>query len=231
MSSEAQAGTPGLGLSRPASAISRFHLSGLEIAAVLVALASIVGAAVYYFSTLGPERENLRSLEQRLAQQQDVLIQTAQPEQDVEVSAELQAKEALVTLDQFRVDYLSPLRKSQIALVDDINALSRKHSVELRNGIQMQAADPLSEGSDPETKKINDLLAVFPRMDVNITIVGPYASLRSFISELERNRQFLVIKSIDLALVDALDTASAGRATAARTGLALSLSMTAYFRP
>jgi hypothetical protein len=71
-------------------------------------------------------------------------------------------------------------------------------------------------------------------MFVRTTVFGPYKSLRGFLAELERNKQFLVIDSVGLVNQEIKATTGRGRGQAAESGvsgIALTLEVWAYFRP
>lgn len=210
-------------------------LSRVEIAALIIATAVFVFALSRYWSSLRPEQARLSQLEQRLADQQRELIpmtvgaaSTASPN-DV-------AKDALESLEQFKT-HLKTLRSGEIELLRDLNAMAKRTGVQLTSGIDTTPRmpgqveeDEQGEKKATKAKKQEDILNVFPALVTRLSVAGEYANLRSFISELESSKHFLVVKTISIISQEGKTTGRKGRAEAAG-GLVLSIEMTAYFRP
>ncbi|MEK6304113.1 MAG: hypothetical protein AABO41_25780 [Acidobacteriota bacterium] len=212
-----------------------FGLSWVEILAAIITVAFLAFAVSRYWTALKPEQVRLRQLEQQLADQQRELVpmtvgtaSTASPN-DV-------ARDALESLERFKAAHLRPLRSGEIELLRDLNALAKRTGVQLASGIDTtprmpgQTEDSTDEKKATKAKKQEDVLNVFPALVTRLSVSGEYANLRSFISELESSKQFLVVKTISIISQEGQTTGRRGRAEAAG-GLVLSIEMTAYFRP
>jgi hypothetical protein len=211
-----------------------FGLSYAELIAATVVLLTIVGALIFFFTTLRPAQVEIKELQKQL----DVLTKA-----EAEVSSQIQkkpeatvdtGKEALDSLENFKSSSLKPLTIGRIALINDINALAKKHNVQLTSGLDMNLDRADSQTEDDKNaatkQKSNKLLSVFPNLKIRFTVAGEYAKLRSFISELEANRQFITIDSLNLAAIKDTDGSKSKRRSVL-TGIGLSVEMTAFFYP
>jgi hypothetical protein len=216
-----------------------FGLGIGESIAALIAIVLIVFVIAYYFSSLGPEQDNLRRLEAELAAQQRSIIASAQPTSETAHSAADMAKDALESLEDFKGSHLKPFSSGRIALINEINALAKKNNVTLTSGIDMGAnageqngeSDEAGEKkSDSRRKKIDEMLNAFPSVSFRFTAFGQYPSLRTFINQLEHEKQFVVISSINLSNQEAKTPGRRSRAEGV-SGVMVTIEMFAYFRP
>lgn len=211
-----------------------------EIIAALVAVAILLLALTQYFSSLRPEQDRLRALEAQLeAQQQSIIKNTAAPGV-VEANVEDEAKVALETLDTFKGNHLKPFSSGRIALIKEINALAKKNGVTLTSGIDMGAnlvesdAEGEQQGDSRTTvrrKRAEDLLNAFPSVGFRFTVFGQYSNVRAFIHELEREKQFVVINSVNLTNQEARTASRRTRGGEGSSGIMLTIEMSAYFQP
>ena len=215
-------------------------LSRVEIIAAILAVAILILALTQYFSSLRPEQDRLRALEAQLETQQRSIIANSAPPGIVEASVEDEAKIALETLDTFKANHLKPFSSGRIALIKEINALAKKNGVTLTSGIDMGAnlVESETEGeqqSESSTtvrrKKTEDLLNAFPSVGFRFTVFGQYSNVRAFINELEREKQFVVINSVNLTNQEARIASRRTRGGEGSSGIMLTIEMAAYFQP
>lgn len=214
-----------------------FGLTGVEIVATFVAVASLAIAVTYYWTTLRPEQAQLSQLERQFAdQQRDINLNvggsssTASPS-DI-------ARDALESLEQFKSRHLKPLHSGEIELLNELNALAKKNHVQLASGIDTNSKIPgqveeetSTEKKAPRIKKQEEILNAFPALTARFSVAGDYANLRAFVSELESSKQLIVIKAISMMTQEAKVTVRGARAQPASAGgLTLSIDMAAYFR-
>jgi hypothetical protein len=192
-----------------------------------------------YFSSLKPEQNRLRVLEAELdAQQRSIIANTTAPGK-AEPNFVDEAKIALESLETFRGSRLKPFSSGRITLIKEINALAKKNNVTLTSGIDMGADLGESDtASDKDTgnkvtkrKKTDDLLNAFPSVEFRFTVFGQYANVRNFISELERQKQFVVINSVNLTNQEARTSSRRARGGEGASGIMLTIEMSAYFQP
>jgi hypothetical protein len=217
-----------------------FGLKIGELIAALLALALLVSVGTYYLSSLRPERERLRVLENELREQQKSIIAGA-AQGGSETTGVDSTRAALETLESFRTNHLKPFSSGRIALIKQINELAKKHSVTLTSGIDMGSSlgrpDSESESSSStgtrgvsRRRKADEFLTAIPSVAFRFSAFGQYPNLRAFINELEHEKQFLVINSITLANQEAKVSSRRSRAEAA-AGIVLTIEMSAYFQP
>jgi type II secretory pathway pseudopilin PulG len=216
-----------------------FGLGVGETIATLLAFVLILWVLVYYFSSLKPEQNRLRTIESQLDAQQRSIIAN-RPDAVKDVPAEDQAKTALETLDTFKENHLKSFSSGRIALIREINALAKKNNVSLTSGIDMGSTGGEADSESDQTgekknvsrrKKTDDLLNAFPSVNFRFTVFGQYSNLRTFIGELEREKQFVVINSINLTNQEAKTASRRARGAEGAAGIMLTIEMTGYFQP
>jgi hypothetical protein len=210
-----------------------FGLNGPEIGATILALLAFALALFYYFTALSPEQARLRAQEQELQRTNDELARTTTTAGGPKGP---NIRETLASLQSFKNENLRPLSSGRIALINEVNALAKKHSVTLTSGIDMpleKGAAKTEEGDSRRKKKTEEVLNAFPRLDMHFTVFGQYANLRAFLNDLEHNKQFFVIKTVGFVLQEDKGGEGGGRhrARAAGSGLTLTIEASAYFQP
>ncbi|HKP13652.1 MAG TPA: hypothetical protein VJZ91_16145 [Blastocatellia bacterium] len=209
-------------------------LSGPEVGAAIVALLAFTLAVYYYFTALSPEQARLRAQEQALQRINAELATTGTTGGGTKGP---NAKDALASLQAFKSEYLRPLSSGRIALLNEVNALAKKHGVALTSGIDMpleKGAAKTDEGDSKRKKKTEEVLNAFPRLDIHFTVFGQYANLRAFVNELEHNKQFLIMKTVSFQLQEDKGGEGGGRGRARAglgSGLVLSIEASVYFQP
>jgi hypothetical protein len=218
---------------RPHLSTSRLNFSAFEIAAAVIVLLFFFGTLYYYFSSLKPEQDRLARLETQyeLQKKQIALLlgpTTAPPPRDT-------LNDALESLAAFKTQYLKPRHQGQRALIDEINALVKKHGARLTSGLEMNLENvgQTTEKKKSKSKNGEPLLNPFPQLNMNFTISGHYDKLRAFISELEKNKQFLMIRAINFIAGEETDsdTGRRRRGSSNVSGLALTINLSTYFQP
>jgi hypothetical protein len=210
-----------------------FGLSYPELISAAVVLLFMVFVATYYFTTLGPAQSEVNGLEKQLdglkKTEAELIAASQKPvEQPVDMG-----KAALESLEEFKSSRLKALTAGRIALINDINALAKKHSVQLTSGINMNLDNPDEKIEDDKTgggkKRSTQLLGAFPNLKTRFTVAGDYAKLRAFISDLESNKQFMTVDSLNLTAIR--EGSERSRRRNAPSGIGLSIELTAFFYP
>jgi preprotein translocase subunit YajC len=219
------------------------NLSPVEIVAAVLSLAMFSLAVFYYFSALRPQQDRLRRAQEQLKGQQEILIKGGAASAGKQVSTVDTIKAEKDSLDAFESNWLKSPSQGRIAIIDEINELVKKNNMLLASGIEMHVGSASQADQDKGSsrrKKQEDVLDVFPKAQFVFTVVGQYADLRRFLDEIEHSKQFLVINSLGLTSVEPKFGTRAGKGGAAMgpamgpgpaSGVALSVGMTAYFRP
>ena len=216
-----------------------FGLGVGEAIAVLLSLVLLISVVTYYFYSLRPEQGRLLNLEMELREQQKNIIAGKSPT-GPETPVVDSTRTALESLEAFKSNHLKPFSSGRIALINEINALAKKHNVALTSGIDM-GSNFAKAGAESETsgtagkkstkrKKGDDILSAIPSVTFRFSAFGQYSNLRTLINELEREKQFLVINSINLANQEARTASRRSRGEGA-SGVMLTIEMSTYFRP
>jgi hypothetical protein len=207
-----------------------FGLSALEIVAAFLTLVFFLVVVGYYFSSLKPEQDRLASLEQQLEQQQSQLIKSRTPTDSAATQRDL-IQEALGSLETFRSQHLKNRSQGIIRLFKEVNDIASRNGVRLISGINMRDE---KTGADADqgaarARSAESILDQFSSVRIDFTVAGQYQNLRNFISELERNKQFIIIDSIQLLSIEESSGGGGPRRSQA-SGVALSIGLTAYFQ-
>ena len=218
-----------------------FGLNAGELIAAVIGIALLVWVVVYYMTSLRPQQDRLRTLESEASlQQKSILDNAVPPATGVQKPADM-AKDAVESLESFKNGHLKPFSSGRIDLIKEVNALAKKHSVTLTSGIDMGGSlDETAKATDKNgaksaknnsvvRKKSDEINGAFPSVSFRFTVFGQYSQIRSFISDLEREKQFLVINAINLSNQEARATSRRGREGV--SGIMLTIEMVAYFQP
>ena len=218
-----------------------FGLNLGEAIAVVLAAAVLVWAVAQYFSSLKPEQDRLREIQAELDAQQRSIIANATQSGAAPVTVEDQAAKALESLETFKGRHLKAFSSGRIDLIREINALAKKNSVTLTSGIDMGAIGGEADAEDNQTsenkspskhKKADELLNVFPSVSFRFTVFGQYANVRTFINDVEREKQFVVINSVNFTNQEARTASRRSRGgEGGASGIMLTIEMSAYFQP
>jgi Tfp pilus assembly protein PilO len=216
---------------RPHLASQRLRLSLVEITAALVVLAFALVVLYFYFTSLKPEQDKLAQIEQQYEKQRKVLSDLANPDDKPTITNTI--VEALNSLAVFKSHHLRPRAQGQRALIDEVNALVKKHNARLTSGLEMSVENTglEVEKKASSSKNVEESLNVFPKLNISFTIAGQYPNLRAFINDLEHNKQFLVINTITLTSLEQTDSETGKRTAAPASGLSLTVNLSAYFQP
>lgn len=218
-----------------------FGLTPAEAIAAFVGVALLVGVVFYYFNSVKPKQDHLRALEAEFAIQQKSILDNAKPPGSDLASPSDMAKDAVESLETFKSGHLKPFSTGRIDLIKQINALAKKDTVTLTSGIDMGASigesgagDKAGGKSDKKgptiRKKADEILGAFPSVTFRFTVFGQYPAVRTFINDLEREKQFLVLNSINLTNQEARTAGRRSRGEGV-TGIMLTIEMVAYFQP
>ena len=213
-----------------------FGLSWVEILGLTVALIVVAVAVTRYWAALRPEQARLHQLEKQLADQQRDIIQSTDGVSSTTSPSDV-AQQALDSLEQFKTGHLKRLQSGEIELLNEVNALAKKSSVQLISGIDttrritgQTEEDAAAQKKASTKRKAEEILEVFPALAARFSVSGEYANLRTFITALESSKQFLLVNTVNITNQEG-KTTGRGRRVEAAGGLMLSIEMTAYFRP
>jgi hypothetical protein len=215
-----------------------FGLRAGELIAAVLGLILIIWVTAYYFTSLRPQQDQLLVLENQLAEQQrNLALNAGQTNANPGKTPEDQAKETVDSLETFKGSHLRPFSSGRIDLIKEINALAKKNSVTLTSGIDMGGAASVTDSdktadktSSQQRNKADEIFNAFPNVSFHFTVFGQYTNLRTFINQLEHEKHFLVVKSINLSNQEARASSRRARSEAV-SGIMLTIEMSAYFQP
>jgi hypothetical protein len=213
-----------------------FGLRAGELIAAVLGLILIIWVTAYYFTSLRPQQDQLLVLENQLAEQQRNLVNAGPTNATPGKTPEDQAKETVDSLETFKGSHLRPFSSGRIDLIKEINALAKKNSVTLTSGIDMGGAasitdsDKTADKTSSQRNKADEIFNAFPNVSFHFTVFGQYSNLRTFINQLEHEKHFLVVKSINLSNQEARASSRRARSEAV-SGIMLTIEMSAYFQP
>jgi len=208
-----------------------------EMIAAGIALGLVVLVIMYYFLSLSPVEERLKSVQKDVAEQINIMKPPAPNGTKTGPSQKEQIQEAKNSLSEFEGSYLRPMAQGRIDLINEINQLAKADRLRLGSGIEMHATYRVAGLSDSEPqgskkKKDSDSLDIFPRVQFHFVVRGEYADLRKFLRDLEISKQYVVVDSVNLANSEQKQGRGSKAVQAAPvSGLSLTIAMNAYFRP
>src|SRR5262249_44994382 len=214
-----------------------YSLRPAEMVAAGIALGLVLLTILYYFLSLAPVQDQLKTVEKAAADQITVIGNQAPPAQGVRSQKE-QIQLAKNSLADFEGSHLKPIAQGRIDLINEINHLGKADNLRLGSGIEMhgvyRASGTPEADSQSKRKKEAEALDVFPRVQFHFVVKGEYKDLRKFLRDLEGSKQYVVVDSVNLSNSEQKQGRSS-KAAAAQvvpgSGLSLTVSMNAYFRP
>ncbi|MER3426487.1 MAG: hypothetical protein C4334_00075 [Pyrinomonas sp.] len=202
---------------RRQSALDLPELLALVAAALL--LTTALGA---YFYLLVPTRSRLQEAQRERTRLQSQLRLSAEGAQR-RADAQATANEIVQSLVEFETNYLAPPNIARNSLLQMLNELMRRNGLRLAEAMTFTPLAPLDPAARrPTNNAADERASIFPGLEINLTVEGPYVGLRRFIHDLETTRQFVVINGIEL------ESSTEQRASA--DAVRLRLDLVAYFR-
>ena len=193
---------------------------GLPEAVALGAAAVLLVLAVFsYLFLLVPQRSRLQSLETERGDLQRV-IQSTEHVVGGEKDTRQRAGEILASLNDFEVEHLGQ-QSSVNNVIAELNRLILKNGLRISGGIsytQLQETPPGEQTNQTrrraggEQGEARVVQSIFPGIGITLTVEGTYANLRRFIRDIEADRQFVVVNTVEL---EGVSDSGAGVASAA----------------
>lgn len=151
-------------------------------------------------------------------------------------STEVSVQKISQSLDEFESEHLLGPDRGRIGLYDSLNVLIRKNGLRNTSGptyttLESSNSKASSTGSRSANTKWQ---SVYPGIAISVTVEGQYQNLRRFIRDLETDKQFIIINSVELERSTETNNvlpAEGEPATSARVSpVSLRLEMTTYFQ-
>lgn len=210
-------------------------LGPAELIGLAGSMLIVVLVIVSYLYFLVPARSRLSTLQLERSRLQTELRNTQ------EVVRHGQTTEATVqnitqSLDTFESKRLLSANPGRMGLYDSLNELIRKNGLRNTSGPTYAPLDPTTSknGANGTRSTNTKWQTIYPGIAVSLTVEGPYQNLRRFVRDIETNKQFVIINSVELERSTETNSSAStegGPATETRGSLvSLRLEMSTYFQ-
>ena len=210
-------------------------LGPAELVALAGSVLILLLVIVSYLYFLLPARSRLAALESERSRLQTQLRISRDVVTEGQ-STEASVHEITQSLDDFESKKLVGLNSGRMGLYDSLNSLMRKNGLRNTSGPAYTSLEPAgSKAGATGSKSANTKWqSIYPGIAISVTVDGQYPNLRRFIQDIESNRQFVIINSVELeraTQTNNLPSAAAEGAGGTRGALvSLRLEMATYFQ-
>lgn len=209
-------------------------LGPAEIIGLGGSLVILLLVIVSYFYFLMPAKARLEArqseratLQSQLRNSQDVVRQGE--------STEASVQKITQSLDGFESNQLLGANRGRMELYNSLNLLIRKNGLRNTSGptytpLESAASKAGAGGSKSGNTKWQ---SIYPGIAISVTVEGQYQNLRRFIRDLETNKQFVIINSVELERATETNSSPAVEGDPASTRgalVSLRLEMATYFQ-
>jgi Tfp pilus assembly protein PilO len=168
----------------------------IGLGASFLILVLVIGAYLFFLAPARSRRDRLQlehsRLQSQLRNSQDVVRQGQTTEAAVQSITE--------SLDVFESKQLQGPNRGRMSLYDTLNQLIRKNGLRNTSGPTYTPLESArSKTSAGGTRSANTKWqSIYPGIGISLTVEGPYQNLRRFVRDLETNKQFVIINSVEL---------------------------------
>lgn len=210
-------------------------LGPAEIIGLAGSLLILLLVVVSYLYFLVPARFRLNALESERSGLQNQL-RTSEDAINKGKSTEARVQDITQSLDDFENKKLAGANSGRMSLYDSLNLLIRKNGLRNTSGptyTPLEAAGSKAEANT--TRSANTKWqSIYPGIAISVTVEGQYSNLRRFIQDIEMDRQFVIINSVELERSTETNGSPSieGEVTSAprATPVSLRLEMATYFQ-
>jgi Tfp pilus assembly protein PilO len=174
------------------------ELIGLSCAALLALLT--IFAYLYFLAPAYSRLELAKSERERLKGQ----VHASQVNLKEDTDARSSVDRINASLNDFEGNLLAAPGSGRISLYTELNDLIRSNGLRNTSGPSYTTLEPLgTKGQVQPTlsaeKQSNaKWQSIYPGVSVSVTVEGPYQSVRHFVHDIEKSRQFLIINAVEL---------------------------------
>jgi Tfp pilus assembly protein PilO len=210
-------------------------LGPAEIIGLAGSLLILLLVVVSYLYFLVPAKSRLEALQSERARLQTQLRTSEAVVREGETT-EAAARKITQSLDDFESQQLLGADRGRMALYDSLNSIIRKNGLRNTSGptyTPLEAAGSKSDISGARSANAK-WQSLYPGVAISVTVEGQYQNLRRFVRDLETNKQFIIINSVELERsteTNSLPSVEDGPTSAPRAALvSLRLEMATYFQ-
>jgi cell division protein FtsB len=180
-------------------AVGRAGLSSVEIVFLSAAILFVGIVAFFYLTKVQPLNSRIAAQDQQI-QNLRAEIQKLNTDEKKRVDQSNNAGKILDSLKQFE-SYLKPDERGMTQIINEIDDLGRTHKIVVGDAsYRVEEADEsqLDENGNPRPQAANKdkKPKIYPNLGIDTTVIGDYANLRHFLSDLERSKQFLIVNAL-----------------------------------
>jgi Tfp pilus assembly protein PilO len=203
----------------------------IGLAGSLLILLLVVVSYLYFLVPANSRLDALQS-ERSLLQTQ---LRTSEAVVREGETTEAAARKITRSLDDFESQQLLGADRGRMGLYDSLNALIRKNGLRNTSGPTYTPLEAAGSKAGSGTKSANTKWqSIYPGVAISVTVEGQYQNLRRFVRDLETNKQFIIINSVELERsteTNNLPSAEGDPTSASRGALvSLRLEMATYFQ-
>src|SRR5688572_7070234 len=168
-----------------------------EVAALAGSCLILALVMLSYLYFLVPARSRVASLnvdKKQLQTNLQTLAGVVKNEQDTTQTVQ----EITTSLNKFETDFLPRQDLGRMELYEELNQLIIKNGVRNTSGPTYTALDPEGTKTAGGKTVTTRWQSFYPGVVVMVTVEGQYESVRRFIRDVERSRQFVVINEVEL---------------------------------
>jgi len=190
---------------------------------------------VSYLYFLVPARFRLNALESERAGLQNQL-RTSEDARNKGKSTGARVQDITQSLDDFESKKLAGANSGRMSLYDSLNLLIRKNGLRNTSGPTYTPLEAAGSKADANTTRSANTKwqSIYPGIAISVTVEGQYSNLRRFIQDIEMDRQFVIINSVELERSTETNSSPSieGAVTSAprATPVSLRLEMATYFQ-
>jgi Tfp pilus assembly protein PilO len=203
----------------------------IGLAGSVLILLLVVVSYLYFLVPANSRLDALQSERSRLqAQLRDSQAIVRQGE-----TTEAAVQKITQSLDEFESNQLLGADVGRMGLYNSLNVLIRKNGLRNTSGPTYTPLEPSDSKVGNGTRSANTKWqSIYPGIAISVTVEGQYQNLRRFIRDMETNKQFVIINSVELERsteTNNLPSAEGDPTSGARPALvSLRLEMTTYFQ-
>jgi len=210
-------------------------LGPAEIIGLGGSLLILVLVVISYLYFLVPAKSRLDGLQSERSRLQAQLKASSDIVHQGETT-EAAVQKITASLGEFESDHLLGADRGRMGLYDSLNALIHKNGLRNTSGPTYSPLEPSESkvGASGTRSANTKWQSVYPGIAISVTVEGQYLNLRHFIRDLETNKQFIIINSVELERSTETNNSPAaeGEPTSGARGalVSLRLEMTTYFQ-
>ena len=197
-----------------------------EIVGLTASVVILLAVIASYFYFLSPAQARLKSV-QNESERLRTKIHAAERDVDLNASPQASVDEINKSLEKFESEALLVRSQGRMDLYANLNEMLRRHKLRNTAGPVYSSLEPLGGPGAPATAAQAGNArwqSLYPGISISVTVEGPYAELRRFLSEVESSRHFLVINAVEFEGV------SDANSQTGATLVSLRLDMSTYFQ-